>query len=537
MSDRGSIASDWSKLGSHSARINSIIWSSEGELYSASCDGEIRKWSDEPEIIRPPDGKCPVQELAWSSGRGELIASVADKIAVYKNGCSVPTQYPNISNTVYFRSDSAGYYLALSEVAAKTLPFHWWLRIREIGALGTDPVLSHDLGSLSRATDFAWHPTRRWLAILSDSRIIFASPLPAGLFQYTWWVGPQANSISWISDDELAVGYSDANIRIFSQAENEPLQGGEHQPKTKAVLEAHEHPVLVISKGWNDKIFVTGDKSGCLHVWSSTGAHLASLTIPADGMNAGPIIAVHPDAPIVAVAGATAVYRRSLDISLDVAPTPHQPAQSNHETLQSRLLRRGGISPPEQLTSDDIAARWKIALDAAHADVARLTLQLRRLAKSIVAMDLVARDSLALLWTRLEHSEIIAFEDEDLAALTATDDLSEAEIVRGRLRKVLLGVLTSTSNTKSHLALCSFSALGYVQQSAWRELSKSNEYSAALDRLNNAEARRKLKTHRIAAGSLKSAEQTADLLDEIAADLRSILKNLPPESNGTTKPK
>ena len=221
------------------------------------------------------------------------------------------------------------------------------LRIRSCRSLDDPPRLDSDDVFARGSWHFglAWHPQKPLLAVLAEHRISFALPLDGRLMNNSWVVKSFANDIAWISDDELAVAFDDANIRIYSWDENNPSSFSSSLnrklAKTKVVLEAHQNSVYSIASELDSKIFVTVDIADRLHVWSANGNHLGEFLVPANERTSQPaLLAIYPARPIIALSRYNVLYKKALDIFPDTIAASQVEPEKKAETLLSRLLRR-----------------------------------------------------------------------------------------------------------------------------------------------------------------------------------------------------
>jgi hypothetical protein len=535
MADSGS---DWQRLGEHRGVISSVAWSDDGStLFSGSHDGEIRKWQgDRFEVLQQSDqadgatDQGDVWDMTWSNGA--LVASVGVSLRAYRE-TGTPEVIPGVTSAVTLRSHPDTNLLALRELLynrelGKVQPR---LRIRSAGSLEASPLLDSNIFARSASWhyDFAWRPKSSVLAVLVDYKITFESPSFGDMLGQSWWVGPYANAIAWISDDELAVAFGDANIRIYSWDENRHT-GYDTQPRVqaKAVLEAHTSPIYAIAGGCDGQIFVSADLDGHLHLWSASGMHLGEMVSPPKESLFAARFAVHPRLPVIAMSLSNVLYRRSLDIrqsSVDISRPQPQPDGS-----LSRLLNRAALSPSEILTSDDAAERWNVDRYADTAsDSVTSTLHLREIARLVSQLGEVAAEAMRALWREPSHKETMALENVDLDPKVTTP-----AAVKRDLGRLLVGAMATVDERMRTLALCAFAALGSAERAAYTELVGTMAFAEALDKMRDNSLRPTLKTFRVAGDLLRTAEDIAALLAKLYAGIRVAPSRL--ESEASDRP-
>jgi predicted acylesterase/phospholipase RssA/WD40 repeat protein len=514
----------------HTGMISSLAWSADGsQLFSASYDGAIRAWRKEKtEIVRESpvlgENDQPTAEavwaMDWSATSGGLVASERAGIVVYHNDHVQAVIGEGIS-AVELKCCPTNALVALREMTftddgKQVVPR---LRIRDLKRFSDAPILDSDVFSDPDlwTYDFAWSPNGMFLAVLAAGDVsVWLSgqrpPLQQGLP-----IGPWANAIAWLNDDELAVAYGDGNVRLFDRQE---LATSKYRAKSKAVLEAHEASVTSISIGMAGKQFATVDLDGCVCRWNESKELISKTTIDMDA-HSGLKIRFNPHFPILAFARGAEVGLLLLD---DTGKTEKPAVEAINAPISplDKILEAAGLSDHGKLTSDEVVELWRIQTVYETAIEGLLfTKQVRRIARATQELNSLLCDAIRETFVAPTREEIIALEDIEIGA-NRTDD---RETTRHKICSLLAKAATDDDIQKRTIAICAYALFSLGGPNEGFKFSAADEEAFVkwTNTLDDTELRRHLKT--LSSGRPAVPNKIADTLAQAAIAIGAGLQN------------
>lgn len=530
---------DITELSNHIGQIWGLSWSPDGShLCSACADGEVRLWAIDDlsySILNPRinfdsiKNDDQIKHMAFSVS----WSSLDDLIAVSFGSC--------------LRVWSAVKRTLVEEVKAPSSTNLSWSPIAQI--LAMTPIDSFEGGyprykvelvevqsfrsqgklkeTFSEINDMAWSPDGKVIAIatgygiaLSDATFLLE---PAGYIP----VRPRPDAIVWLSDEIVAAGCFDANIRVYSWKWVSGLQGKIASEQIR-VLEGHQSHVLQLSHSPKQFLLATLDYLGEIHLWrSDTFDHITAITdvIDRERETSSLRIALHPRQPIIAVSCANRIWLVKMRLP-DTSATIFTSAETNQreaETL-SKVLARAGLLSEQKVNSDQIGERWSLVeqTDSQFSFTSRSdasdplakTLTLRKIAQQVSEFDSLAREGMQLAWGLPEHYEEIEIEKLELA--TYKDAQEERAYSRRGLSRLLLCTISESKTEKKRLpALVAYVTLAHGSR---REIEEAfGETSGFWQQADKQDKEMRRLARRIQ--SLYSRKEYKDLSENMASVL------------------
>jgi predicted acylesterase/phospholipase RssA/WD40 repeat protein len=502
---------------SYGEYISALNWSADGSrLFSASYDGKVRVWqTDVVNVARNTpndDVKWKVLAMDWSAKRADLIIVGGAP----PSSLSAPALFGETISAADVRCSPTSNLVALREIVwmkGELNIFHA-IRVRDLDRPSDSPIFEisfPDKGS--RICDFAWTPNGEVLAVMVDGEVTLQLMDQSQTSTGKWKLGQWANTMAWLTNDELAVAYCDGTIRIFDRND---FITGDYLPKCKKVIEEHDSSIVSISVGMAGNQFAAIDLNGCICVWNKSHELIAKHSIDLRDSQEAVRLALNPCFPVLAYAHGTRFDFLPIDTSNNSKQNSSR--EGGATSFLDNLLQACGLPRPRTLTSEEIKDLFDFDTPCNTAEeFLQQTKQLRRIAKAFDQIDLLICAAVKQIWAAPTKDELLALKDIELQ----THHSISQDATRYKIFRLFADASSNPDAGKRTIAICAYTLFALGGYQLLPELD-ANIFRQRINSIGDHQLRRQLKR-----ASIASYDQSlAELADNIEQSLTAIARGL-----------